>query len=25
MQERHLCWPPYFFPRPRSVPPSCLF
>jgi len=20
MQERHLCWPPYFFPWPRSVP-----
>ena len=22
MQERHLCWPPYFFPWPRSAPPS---
>jgi len=20
MQERHLCWPLYFFPRPRSAP-----
>jgi len=19
MQEGHLCWPPYFFPRPRSA------
>ena len=22
MQERHLCWPPYSFPWPRSGPPS---
>jgi len=22
MQERNLCWPSYFFPRPRSAPPS---
>jgi len=21
MQERHLCWPTYFFPCPRSGPP----
>jgi len=21
MQERPLCWPPYFFPWPRSAPP----
>ena len=22
MQERHLYWPPYFFPWPRSAPPT---
>ena len=22
MQERYLCWPPYFLPWPGSAPPS---
>ena len=25
MQERHLCWPAYFFPWPRSGPPVFSF
>jgi len=25
MQERHLCWSPYFFPWPRSGPPTFSF